>query len=106
MTMIGAPAWLFGAASHPTFQAPIPYVQPGAAGLGITRARWTEQPAGLGITRARWAEAPHFSTTDQQLAGMVDFFDSPAWKYRKLLILGGAGLLVVGALGVIGAVFR
>lgn len=106
MTMIGAPAWLFGAASHPTFEAPIPRVQPGAPGLGLTRARWSAPPSGLGLTRARWSSQPHLSTTDAQLAGALDFFDSPLWKYRKAFILGGAGLLAIGALGLIGALLK
>lgn len=103
--MIGAPAWLFGNVPPVSFQAPF---QPGTQ-LGITRARWAEPAqglSGLGITRARWAQPPTFATQEQELAGIVDFFDSPLWKYRKVLILGGVGLLGVGLLGFIGAVLR
>lgn len=78
-------------------------------GLGITRARWAEPAqglSGLGITRARWTQPPGFATSEQQLAGMLDFFDSPLWKYRKVLILGGVGLIGVGLLGFIGAVLK
>ena len=139
--MIGAPAWLFGPAAHPTFVPPLPHVQTGAPGLGLTRARWTAGPSGLGpsqlgragvdylgrygvdylgrageeeptipglgITRARWAPDlnPHLST-NQQLMGVTDFFDSPMWKYRKPLILGGVALAGLGLLALFGAILK
>ena len=103
--MIGAPAWLFGNVPQVSLQAPRAL----GTQLGITQARWAEPPSalsGLGITRARWAQPPDLSVSDQQLAGVLDFFESPLWKYRKVFILGGVGLLGVGLLGLIGAVLK
>jgi hypothetical protein len=106
MTMIGAPAWMFGPAQHPSFVAPIPHVTPGAfSGLGLTRARWTAPPSGLGLTRARWSSNPHLSRAEQ-LQGITEFFDSPMWKYRKWFVLGGVALVGLAALSLAGAILR
>ena len=168
MSMIGAPAWLFGHIQQPSFEPPIPRVQPGAPGewipggraagrnpggfdqvqlaigtrvelehtrdprvareiamdhlvedpmyyqklaqvhldgLGITRARWSAPPSGLGITRASWLQPAHFSQ-QTQLQGVEELFDSWWWRNRKWLVLGGAGLLGLGVLGLAGALLK
>lgn len=41
-----------------------------------------------------------------ELAGITDVFESPFWRHRKAIVLGGAGLLGVAALALVGAILR
>jgi len=38
---------------------------------------------------------------EQQLAGMMDLFQSPLWQYRKPIVLGGLALLLFGVASVL-----
>ncbi len=110
--LLGAPGWLLGDASQPMFDPSLVEVHANP-GLGLTRARWGAPPVGLGpshaldglgFTRARWGEPPHLSTHAQ--LGAMELFESPLWRNRKWLVLGGIGLLGLAGLAIAGAVLR
>lgn len=64
---------------------------------GVTQT--TVQPIGQ-----FWNPAP--VNLQPQLSGLGNVFDSWAWNNRKLLVLGGVGLLGVGLLTALGVILK
>lgn len=85
---------------HMKYPADWPAGQLTVQPIGLVSQRTSGDPlAGLGLPMARWA-APRADL------GAIEIFDSWAWRNRKWLVLGGAGLLGLAALSGVSALLR